>query len=274
MNWLTEPLSYEFFRHGMAVAVLAGALCGLVGTFVVLRGMSYLGHGLSHTVFGAAALGSVLGVPFYAAAGVGGLVASVTIGRLTRRGVLRADAVIGVVTTAAFALGVAVLARWGQARRSLDAVLFGSVLGVEAADVAVVALILAAAVVVVGFGYRALLFTTFDPEVARAAGSPVDRLDDLVMVLLALTVMGALEVTGAVLVSACLVIPAATARLVTDRFGPMLITSTAWGAAAGGAGMMAAYHLDIPPGAAITLIATLGFVLAATAGPVRAHRRS
>ncbi|MCB0987970.1 MAG: metal ABC transporter permease [Acidimicrobiales bacterium] len=274
MNWLTEPLSYEFFRHGMAVAVLAGALCGLVGTFVVLRGMSYLGHGLSHTVFGAAALGSVLGVPFYAAAGVGGLVASVTIGRLTRRGVLRADAVIGVVTTAAFALGVAVLARWGQARRSLDAVLFGSVLGVEAADVAVVALILATAVLVVGFGYRALLFTTFDPEVARAAGSPVDRLDDLVMVLLALTVMGALEVTGAVLVSACLVIPAATARLVTDRFGPMLITSTAWGAAAGGAGMMAAYHLDIPPGAAITLIATLGFVLAATAGPVRAHRRS
>ena len=274
MNWLTEPLSYEFFRHGMAVAVLAGALCGLVGTFVVLRGMSYLGHGLSHTVFGAAALGSVLGVPFYAAAGVGGLVDSVTIGRLTRRGVLRADAVIGVVTTAAFALGVAVLARWGQARRSLDAVLFGSVLGVEAADVAVVALILATAVLVVGFGYRALLFTTFDPEVARAAGSPVDRLDDLVMVLLALTVMGALEVTGAVLVSACLVIPAATARLVTDRFGPMLITSTAWGAAAGGAGMMAAYHLDIPPGAAITLIATLGFVLAATAGPVRAHRRS
>jgi len=140
--------------------------------------------------------------------------------------------------------------------------------------VAVVALILATAVLVVGFGYRALLFTTFDPEVARAAGSPVDRLDDLVMVLLALTVMGALEVTGAVLVSACLVIPAATARLVTDRFGPMLITSTAWGAAAGGAGMMAAYHLDIPPGAAITLIATLGFVLAATAGPVRAHRRS
>ena len=274
MNWLTEPLSYEFFRHGMAVALLAGALCGLVGTFVVLRGMSYLGHGLSHTVFGAAALGSVLGVPFYAAAGVGGLVASVTIGRLTRRGVLRADAVIGVVTTAAFALGVAVLARWGQARRSLDAVLFGSVLGVEAADVAVVALILATAVLVVGFGYRALLFTTFDPEVARAAGSPVDRLDDLVMVLLALTVMGALEVTGAVLVSACLVIPAATARLVTDRFGPMLITSTAWGAAAGGAGMVAAYHLDIPPGAAITLIATLGFVLAATAGPVRAHRRS
>jgi ABC-type Mn2+/Zn2+ transport system permease subunit len=274
VSWLTEPFGYAFFRDGLFVAVLAGALCGLVGTFVVLRGMSYLGHGLSHTVFGAAAVGSAVGVPFYAAAGLGGLVASVTIGRLSRRGVLRADAVIGVVTTASFALGVGVLARWGQARRSLDAVLFGSVLGVDAVDVAVVALILLATTVVVGLGYRALLFTTFDPEVARAAGSPVDRLDDLVMVLLALTVMGAMEVTGAVLVSASLVIPAATARLVTDRFGPMLVASTGWGAAAGGAGMLAAYHLDIPPGAAITLIATLGFALAAATGPVRAHRRS
>lgn len=274
MSWLTEPFGYAFFRDGLFVAVLAGALCGLVGTFVVLRGMSYLGHGLSHTVFGAAAVGSAVGVPFYAAAGLGGLVASVTIGRLSRRGVLRADAVIGVVTTASFALGVGVLARWGQARRSLDAVLFGSVLGVDAVDVAVVALILLATTVVVGLGYRALLFTTFDPEVARAAGSPVDRLDDLVMVLLALTVMGAMEVTGAVLVSASLVIPAATARLVTYRFGPMLVASTGWGAAAGGAGMLAAYHLDIPPGAAITLIATLGFALAAATGPVRAHRRS
>jgi manganese/iron transport system permease protein/iron/zinc/copper transport system permease protein len=266
---LLEPLDYAFFRHGLAVAVLAGALCGLVGTFVVLRGMSYLGHGLSHAVFGAAAVGSVVGVGFYAAAGLGGLIAALTIGRLTRRHVLHADAVIGVVTTASFALGVAVLARWGQARRSLDAVLFGSILGVGGDDVVMVAGLTVLATAVVALRYRALLFATFDPEVARAAGSPVDRLDDLLMGLLALTVLGTMQVIGAVLVSAALVIPAATVRLLTDRFGIMVVGSAVWGAVTGGAGLVAAYHLDVPPGAAITLVAAVGFGVAAATGPAR-----
>lgn len=273
MSDLFEPLAYAFFRHGLAVAVLAGALCGLMGTFVVLRGMSYLGHGFSHAVFGAAALGSVVGVGYYAAAGVGGLLTALTVGRVARRNVVRADAVIGVVTTATFALGVAALSRWGQARRSLDAVLFGSILGVRPVDVGVIAALTVLTVAVVALRYRALLFATFDPEVARAAGSRVDRLDDLVMVLLALTVLGTMQVIGAVLVSATLVIPAATVRLVTDRFGPMLVASTLWGATTGGVGMVAAYHLDVPPGAAITLVAAVGFVAAALGGPATARRR-
>lgn len=272
MSVLVEPLAYGFFRHGLAVAVLAGALCGLIGTFVVLRGMSYLGHGLSHAVFGAAAVGSVVGVGFYAAAGVGGALATLAIGRLTRRGVLHADAVIGVVTTAAFAGGVAALARWGQAGRNLDAVLFGSILGVEARDVAVVGALTLLAAVVLLLRYRALLFATFDPEVARAAGHPVDRLDDLLMGLLAVTVLGTMQVIGAVLVSAALVVPAATARLLTDRFGVMLVGSSLWGATAGGVGMVAAYHLDVPPGAAITLVAAAGFGAAVPVGLVRRGR--
>ena len=271
MSALLEPLEFAFFRNGLAVSVLAGALCGLVGTFVVLRGMSYLGHGLSHAVFGAAAVGSVVGVGYYAAAGLGGLITALTIGRLSSRRVLRADAVIGVVTTASFAVGVAALARWGQARRSLDAVLFGSILGVEPLDVGVIAFLAALTGTVVALRYRTLLFATFDPEVAKAAGIRVDRLDDLVMALLALTVLGTMQVIGAVLVSATLVIPAATVRLVTPRFGAMLVGSTVWGAVTGGVGMIAAYHLDVPPGAAITLVAALGFVAAALAG--RAARR-
>ena len=271
MSALLEPLEYAVFRNGPAVSVLAGALCGLVGTFVVLRGMSYLGHGLSHAVFGAAAVGSVVGVGYYAAAGLGGLFTALTIGRLSSRRVLRADAVIGVVTTASLAVGVAALARWGQARRSLDAVLFGSILGVEPLDVGVIAFLAALTATVVALRYRTLLFATFDPEVAKAAGIRVDRLDDLLMALLALTVLGTMQVIGAVLVSATLVIPAATVRLITPRFGAMLVGSTVWGAVTGGVGMIAAYHLDVPPGAAITLVAALGFVAAALAG--RAARR-
>lgn len=269
MTGFWEPFEFAFFRQGLAVAVLAGALCGLVGTYVVLRGMSYLGHGLSHAVFGGAALGSVVGVGYYLAAGAWGLVAAITIGRLTRRRVLRADAVIGVVTTASFAAGVAALARWGQAGRSLDAVLFGSILGVGTADVVAVAIIAAVVAVVLAATYRALLFTTFDPEVARAAGTPVDLLDDLMMVLLALAVLGTMRVIGAVLVSAVLVVPAATVRLLTDRFGPMLVGSAALGAVTGGVGMLASYHLDVPPGAAITLLGAAVFVVAAISRSVR-----
>jgi len=267
-----EPFGFEFFRNGLTVAVLAGALCGLVGTFVVLRGMSYLGHGLSHAVFGGAALGSVVGVGYYVAAGVWGLASALVIGRVARRGVLRADAVIGVVTTASFAAGVAALSRWGQARRGLDAVLFGSILGVSRADVIAVGIIAVGVVVVVAATYRALLFATFDPEVARAAGARVDRLDDLTMVLLALAVLGTMRVIGAVLVSAALVVPAATTRLLTDRFGPMLVGSTIVGALVGGLGMLASYHLDVPPGAAITLLGAAVFVGATVARSVADSR--
>ena len=263
MSGFWEPFGFEFFRNGLTVAVLAGALCGLVGTFVVLRGMSYLGHGLSHAVFGGAALGSVVGVGYYVAAGVWGLASALVIGRVARRGVLRADAVIGVVTTASFAAGVAALSRWGQARRGLDAVLFGSILGVSRADVIAVGIIAVGVVVVVAATYRALLFATFDPEVARAAGARVDRLDDLTMVLLALAVLGTMRVIGAVLVSAALVVPAATTRLLTDRFGPMLV---------GGLGMLASYHLDVPPGAAITLLGAAVFVGATVARSVADSR--
>lgn len=271
MSGLWEPFEFTFFRHGMTVAVLAGALCGLVGTYVVLRGMSYLGHGLSHAVFGGAALGSVVGVGYYLAAGTWGLASALAIGRITRRRVLRADAVIGVVTTASFAAGIAALARWGQARRSLDAVLFGSILGVSRTDVIALAAISIAIAAVVAATYRALLFTTFDPEVARAAGTRVDLLDDLMMVLLALAVLATMRVIGAVLVSAVLVVPAATCRLLTDRFGPMLVGSTLLGAATGGVGMFASYHLDVPPGAGITLLGAVVFVFV-TAG--RTLRRS
>jgi ABC-type Mn2+/Zn2+ transport system permease subunit len=127
----------------------------------------------------------------------------------------------------------------------------------------------AVAVVGIAAGYRTLLFASFDPDVAGAAGVRVKRVEDLLMVLLALAVMATMQVIGAVLVSAILVIPAATARLLTHRFGPMLVTSTALGAGAGLVGMLVSYHLDVPSGAAITLVAGAAFALAALAAAGR-----
>jgi ABC-type Mn2+/Zn2+ transport system permease subunit len=261
-----EPFRFEFFRNGLLVATLAGALCGLVGTFVVLRRMSYIGHGLSHAVFGGAAVAAVIGVDFFVGAGLWGVASALLIGRVARRRIVGSDAAIGVVTTASFAVGLALFGLYGQARRSTEALLFGSVLGVDETDIAVVIGVTVATAVVVTLGYRALLFSTFDPEVAEVSGLRVDRLDALLMVVLAVVILATTQVLGAVLVAATLVIPATVARMLTNRFARMLWLSTAIGAACGFVGMVASYHLDIASGAAVVLVgaALFAVVFAAT----------
>ena len=254
MRTLLEPLQFEFFRNGLAVATLAGALCGLVGVYVTLRGMSYIGHGLSHAIFGGAAASAILSFNFYAGAGLWGLASALLIGRVSRRRIIGADAAIGVITTASFALGLALLNRFGQVRKSLDAALFGSILGVSTTDVWVVAGVTLLTLAVVFFGYRALLFTTFDPEVAEASGVGTARVDALLMLVLAISILATMKVLGVVLIAASLVIPAVVARMLTDRFGRMLWLSVLIGAVCGFVGMNLSYHLDVSSGATIVLV--------------------
>ena len=251
---LFEPFRFAFFRNGLVVATLAGALCGLVGVYVTLRGMSYIGHGLSHAIFGGAAASAVLSVNFYLGAGLWGLASALLIGRVTRRRGIGADAALGVITTASFALGLVLVNLFGAPGRSLDAVLFGSILGVTALDVAVVAAVCLLAVAVVAGGYRALLFTTFDPEVAEASGVPTGRVDAVLMLVLAVSVLATMKVLGVVLVAAILVIPPVVARMLCDSFARMLWLSAAIGAVCGFVGMNLSYHLDASSGATIVLV--------------------
>jgi manganese/iron transport system permease protein/iron/zinc/copper transport system permease protein len=158
---LGEPYGFQFFRNGAFVALIAGGLCGLLGVFVVLRGMSYIGHGLSHAVFGGAAASAVMNFNYFIGAGIWGVVSGVLIGRIARRRIIGADAAIGVVTTASFALGLALLNRYGQAKRSIEAVLFGSVLGVKNSDIIAVLVVAVLATVIIVLGYRKFLFSTF-----------------------------------------------------------------------------------------------------------------
>jgi ABC-type Mn2+/Zn2+ transport system permease subunit len=270
---LWEPFQFEFFRNGVLVATVAGGLCGLVGTYVVLRRMSYIGHGLSHAVFGGAAASAVVGVDFFVGAGVWGIASALVIGRVARRRIIGSDAAIGVITTASFALGLALFGMFGQARRSVDALLFGSILGVDETDIAVVVGVTLATAVVVFVGYRALLFSTFDPDVAAVSGLRVERLDALMMVVLAVSILATTKVLGVVLVAATLVIPATIARMLTNRFARMLGLSTAIGAACGCVGMVASYHLDISSGAAVVLVGAGAFAVVFAATGSRGLRR-
>jgi len=259
---LLEPFDYGFFRHAISVAVIAGALCGLVGTYVVLRGMSYIGHGLSHAIFGGAVASYALSVNFYLGAGAWGLVSALLIQRVARRRTIGADAAIGVVTSASFAIGIAIISVTGSFTRNFEAALFGDVLGVSFGDVAVVAGVALGTAVVVFLRYRQLLFATFDPDVAEVSGVRTGVVDVILAVVLAATITATMNVVGVTLIAAVLVIPPVIARLLTDSFHRMLAISVATGAACGFIGVYLSYYLDWSSGATVVITAATLFVVA------------
>ena len=273
MSELLAPFEFEFFCNGLVVATIAGALCGLVGVFVVLRGMSYIGHGLSHAIFGGFAASGLVGVNVFLGAGVWGLASALMIGGVTRRRGIGSDAAIGVVTTASFALGLALIQVYGSPDRDPEAALFGNVLGVDSGDVWLVAAVSVAAVALVVLRYRDLLFMTFDPEVAEVTGVRTARLDALLMIVLASSILATMTVLGVTLIAAALVIPAVVARMLTSSFARMLWYATGIGAVCGFVGMNASYHLDVASGPTIVLTGAALFVAVFGITGVRGRRR-
>lgn len=263
---LVGPYEFQFFRNGVIVATLAGALCGLVGCYVVLRNMSYIGHGLSHAIFGGYAVAGLIGVNLLLGAGVWGVVTALAIGGIVRRRPIGSDAAIGVVTTASFALGIALVQKYGSPGKNADALLFGNILGVNATDVWLVVGVSLVAVLLVAFGYRPLLFTTFDEEVAEVSGVNTMAVEVLLMIVLSATVLATMSVIGVTLIAATLVVPAVVARMLTDSFFTMLLIATSVGAVSGFIGMNLSFHLDLPSGSTIVLVATGFFVLAFALG--------
>ena len=275
MSWseLTAPYAFEFFRNGVYVATMAGALCGLVGCYVVLRNMSYIGHGLSHAIFGGYAVAGLLGVNLFLGAGLWGVLTALTIGAIVRRRPIGSDAAIGLVTTASFALGIALVQRYPSSNTNADALLFGNILGVRSTDVWIVGVVSLVAVAFILLAYRPLLFTTFDEEVARATGVRTTLIDTLLMIILSATVLATMNVMGVTLIAATLVVPAVVARMLTDSFSKMLVLATALGAVSGFIGMNLSYHQDLPSGSTIVLVGT-AFFLVAFVGGGRLRRRA
>ena len=197
METLLEPLSYAFFQKGLFVASLSGALLGLIGVYIVLRGMSYIGHGLSHSIFGGFAAMQLFAAQFYAiGAGLWGIASALAITTVTKRSRVGADAAIGVITIASFALGVALFAKFGTSGPSFENALFGSILGISTGQIIglVAVTILTSAFVLLR--YRALLFSTFDPDVAKVSGVNVGRIEAALMVVLSLAILATLTVIG------------------------------------------------------------------------------
>ncbi|MDO8532888.1 MAG: metal ABC transporter permease [Dehalococcoidia bacterium] len=268
-----EPFHYEFFVRGLVAATLVGGLCGLLGVYIVLRRMAYIGHGLSHAVFGGAVVSYVMALNFYIGASVWGFLSAVLITLTTRKQKIGADAAIGIVTTASFALGVALISRYKTFTRNFDAALFGNILGVTQGDMAAIIGVTIAVGVVFFVGYKYFLFNTFDSEVARFYGLPTGWVDTLFSLVLAATIVVSMQVLGVTLIAAAIVIPPVVARLLTDSFRSMVALSTALGAACGLVGIYLSYYLDVSSGASVVLVAAALFVVVLALTSLRRGRR-
>ena len=267
-----EPFQYEFFVNGIVAAGLAGSLTGLVGVYIVLRKMAYIGHGLSHAIFGGAVVSFVMSINFFLGASVWGVFSALLITITARKRTIGADAAIGIVTTASFALGIAIISKYKTFTRSFDAALFGNVLGVSDGDLLALALVLSATICTVFVGYKLFLFTAFDSEVGRLYGVPTGWVDIMFSLILAATIVVSMQILGVTLIAANVVIPPIIARMITNSFRRMIVLSTVVGSLCGIVGIYLSYYIDVSSGATIVLVGSTLFVLALLYNTIRARR--
>jgi manganese/iron transport system permease protein len=275
MDWLTDPLSLELFRRALIEAVVMGATCGAIGAYVVLRRLAFIGDALSHAVFPGVVLAYVAGLPVFAGAMVAGAITSVAIAVVSRGQRIREDTAIGIFFAGAFALGIVLISTQSGYQRDLSAFLVGDLLAVGWDDIAVSTLAGAAVIGLLVALRKELMLVSFDRTYAEALGYPVFVLELLLLLLLTATIVVSLSAVGIILVLAMLVTPAATARLLVDRFTPMMIVGGVLGALYGVIGWYVSYHLGWSPGGSIVLTATLLFVAAFVLSPTHgllAHR--
>jgi ABC-type Mn2+/Zn2+ transport system permease subunit len=259
LQMISEPLSYPFMVRALLAAIMVGVLCPVVGSYMVLKGLSFFGDALAHAILPGVVITFLVGWPLAIGALVSALVAALLIGVISQRSTLQEDTAIGIVFAGAFALGVALLSTVNSFAVDLTHILFGDVLGVSASDLWV---ILALGIVVLGvivLFYKEFLVLTFDPVLALVLRLPATALRYLLLGMIALTVVTSLQTVGISLVLAMLVTPAATARMVTRRLPAMMVTAAALGVVANVIGLYASYYLNIASGPTMVLVSTLLF---------------
>jgi manganese/iron transport system permease protein len=260
-EWLIEPFRYGFMQTALVAAVLIGVACASIGVYVVLRRMAFIGDALAHTILPGLAVAYVNQWNLFGGALIAGVLTALGIGWLSRRDAIREDTAIGIMFTGMFALGVLLISTV-RSFRDLTHILFGNILGVTTGDLALIAVITAATLVLLFLFHKELELTSFDPIHAEVIGLKADRLRYLLLVLLAFTVVSSIQVVGVVMTSALLVTPAAAAALLTDRLPRMIGIAVVIAIVSGIIGLYASYYADLASGAAIVLTSTALFALA------------
>lgn len=265
LDLLLEPLQYAFMLRGLAAAAIVGAVCAVVGSFVVLRGMAFFGDALAHAILPGVAVAYLIGGAgghLFWGALAAGIATSVGIGALTRGGQLREDTAIGVIFAGAFALGIALISGIRSYTVDLAHILFGNILAITQQDLLLIASFGALALLVILAFYKEFVVISFDPVHAATLRLPAEPLRYVLLMVVALTVVVSLQTVGAGLMTAMLITPAATGYLLSKRLPRMMLIATLVGAGSGVVGLYLSYYVAVASGAAIVLVATTAFALA------------
>lgn len=267
MDLVLEPLGSAFFVRALLAAAIVGVVCAVVGTYVVLKGIAFIGDAIAHAAFPGVVAAFMLGVPFYLGAAVAAVSTSLAIGYVTRRARIRTDTAIGVLFAGTFAFGIFLYSTIQGYVADLFSFLFGQLLSTSLQDLVALTILGGIVLAVVAILWKELLYATFDPLGAAASGLRVDLLESLFLALIALTIVISLQAIGIILVVAMLVTPAATAQLLTVRFGRMMALAAALAVGASIAGLYLSYWLDVASGATIVLVQTAVFLVVLAIGP-------
>jgi manganese/iron transport system permease protein len=276
LQFLLEPLSYPFMVRGLAAAVMVGVVCALVGSYVVLRGMAFFGDALAHAILPGVAVGYLVSggaqtTLFWWALGAA-VLTSVGIGAVSKGAQLKEDTAIGIVFAGMFALGIALISTMRSYTVDLVHFLFGNVLGVTSADLALTAVWSLLVILAIIAFFKEFLVISFDPVLAETLRLPSNALRYLLLILIAVAIVVSLQTVGVALMLAMLVTPAATAYLLTRRLPSMMALAAAIGATSGVIGLYLSYYISIASGPAIVLVCTAFFLLAALVAPGRRLR--
>lgn len=261
LDWLLEPLAYGFMWRGLLAAAMVGFLCPIVGSYIILQGMAFLGDALPHAILPGIVIAFLLGWPLTVGALLLGVLVAVGIGLLSESRELKEDTAIGIVFAGSFALGIALISTVRSYAVDLAHILFGNVLGISTQDLWVIyGLGIGVLVIVVAF-YKEFLVLTFDPTLAVVLRLPRRFLRYLLLILIAVTIVVSLQTVGVALVLAMLITPAATAQLLTRRLSSMMMLAGLIGVGSNVTGLYISYYYNIASGPSMVLVATALFAL-------------
>lgn len=269
LDWLITPLTYEFMQRGLLASLMVGVLCAVIGCYVVLRGMAFLGDALAHAILPGVAVAYLLKGNLLVGALVAAIVVALGIGYISRQATIKEDTAIGILFAAALSLGVALISTIKTYAVDLTHILFGNVLGVSQTDLWLTAGLGLIVLATIALLFKEFLVISFDPVLAATLRLPAERLRNLMLILLALTIVVSLQTVGVGLVSAMLVTPGATAYLLTRRLSTMMLIAASLGAFSSVAGLYLSFYVNVASGAAVVLTATLIFLLVFLLAPKR-----
>lgn len=269
MDWLTEPFSLPFMQRALIAAIIVGVVCAVLGSYVVLRSMAFLGDALAHAVLPGVAVAYLAGTNMLIGALVAAVLVALGISAFAQHGTIREDTAIGILFAAALALGVLLISTVRTYATDLTHILFGDLLGVGRTDLFISAGLAVVVLTVVLAFYKEFLLVSFDPVLAHTLGKRPGVYRTVLLLLLAVTIVISLQTVGVGLVVALLVTPAATAYLLTRRLPAMMLVSAVIGVAASVLGLYTSYYLDVSSGAAVVLVATGFFLVAYVFAPRR-----